>query len=136
MITTLAFRASPFSSSIKRPRPPRSPSVHQSILHVLETSKSNRAMEDLAYYDEIQELLQGITLDGTPLFLATPPPSQYVVDDFDIPPEDRFTELLPELDADRDQLVDDPAPLPTVEATSTQTSNNLSDPKQKPIAKR
>jgi hypothetical protein len=92
-------------------------------------------MEDLAYYDEIQELLQGITLDGTPLFLATPPPTQYVVDEFDIPREDRFTELPPELDADRDQ-VDNPAPLATVEATSTQTNQDLSDPKQTPIAKR
>jgi hypothetical protein len=39
-------------------------------------------MEDLAYYDEIHELLQGITIDGTALFPATPPPSQYVVDEF------------------------------------------------------
>jgi hypothetical protein len=52
---------------------------------------------------------------------------------FDIPPEDRFTELPPDLDADRGQ-VDNPALLATVETTSTQTTHELSEPK--PVAKR
>jgi hypothetical protein len=92
-------------------------------------------MEDLTYYDEIHELLHGITLEGPSLFIATPPPSQYVFGEFDILPEDRFTELPPEFDADRGQ-VDKPALPATIEAASTQPSQAASEPKKTVIGKR
>ena len=50
-------------------------------------------MEGFEYFDEVDDLFQGITLYEPPPLLAASPRSPYVSGDSNIPPELRFTEL-------------------------------------------